>query len=301
MGNKVYKEGEVAHIYRRSRDGRILFYTPIDYLVIFIIVCVAARKYGIEMLGFCPMVDHLHLLVRAKSAKDISSFMRDLTSQYAVSFNSVSGESGPVFDDEYGLANKLRDKVVRTGINYLYNNPVEKKLCSRAEDWQWNFLAYMGSTHPFSEKLRLANAPWKLRKAVKYVRHQAEKGNRISYRRLTLLYDGLDEKQSRQLTDRIISSYNVIDYGSLLRYYASYDAMVLAMKSNTGSEYDIREEFNSGSDRAYFVMTKELEKDCISGTDRILSLSVADRVKYADMFVRRRIASRYQVRKYFHL
>ncbi len=301
MGHRNYKVGEVAHIYRRSADGIILFYTPIDYLVMFIIVSVAARKYSIVVLGFCPMVDHLHLLIRAQSQKSVSDFVRDITSQYAKSLNETAQETGPVFSDEFGLANKTSEKAVRTSINYVYNNPVEKKLCGTAEQWKWNFLSYGRSDHPFSPKLTLNRAPSKLRKAVRYVKHEADLGRRISHRRLSAIFEGLDEVQSKQLVDRIVTSYNFIDYGELLKYYKSFDAMLLAMASNTGGEYDIVEEFNCYSDSAYFKMTDLLKKYGIVGTDRILTMSPASRNLYASCFVRSEIAVKFQIRKYFHL
>lgn len=301
MGHRKYKVGEVAHIYRRSADGIILFYTPIDYLVMFIIVSVAARKYNIVVLGFCPMVDHLHLLLRAESRRSLSAFMRDITSQYARSLNETTQESGPVFSDEFGLANKTSVKAVRASINYVYNNPVEKKLCRTAEQWQWNFLAYADCDHPFSSDLKLRYAPNKLRKAVKYVKHEADLGHRISHRRLSAIFEGLDEEQSKQLIDRTVEAYNFIDYGELLRYYKSYDAMLLAMESNTGGEYDIVEEFNHYSDSAYFKMTTLLKKYGVVGTDRILTMSPASRNLFASRFARSKVAVQFQIRKYFHL
>ena len=52
----------------------------------------------------------------------------------------------------------------------------------------------------------------------------------------------LNERERSQLVDYIISVYNCIDYHFLTGCYGSYQDMLLAVNSNTGSEYDIKEE-----------------------------------------------------------
>ena len=54
--------------------------------------------------------------------------------------------------------------------------------------------------------------------------------------------------------DWIIVTYNPIDYNTLLSYYDSYDDMIIAINSNTGGEFDLKEEFNAFSDLAYGEM-----------------------------------------------
>ena len=55
----------------------------------------------------------------------------------------------------------------------------------------------------------------------------------------------------RQLTDFIISQYNCIDYKKLTSYYADFQKMLLAIHSNTGSEYQVKEVITPGSDTIY--------------------------------------------------
>ena len=80
-------------------------------------------------------------------------FMRDATRWYALLFNKYYGRKGSVFTPRFGSASKVGDKKVRTAIAYLYNNPVERKICVRAEAYRWNFLAYAGR-YPFGLRRR---------------------------------------------------------------------------------------------------------------------------------------------------
>ena len=61
------------------------------------------------------------------------------------------------------------------------------------------------------------------------------------------------------LTDYIISTYNMIDYPRLIRYYGSYQQMLTAFHSNTGSEYDILERIDSTSDLIFSKMTRYVQ------------------------------------------
>ena len=64
-GRKPIDSGSVCHIYQRTINGFQLFYCVKDYLLFYTIVAIAARRYGIKVLGFCQMPDHIHLLVQA--------------------------------------------------------------------------------------------------------------------------------------------------------------------------------------------------------------------------------------------
>lgn len=49
----------------------------------------------------------------------------------------------------------------------------------------------------------------------------------------------LSEKETEQFVDHVIKIYLPFDYEELISYYGSYDNMITAMNSNTGSEHDI--------------------------------------------------------------
>ena len=59
MKRKVI-EGELHHIYQKTRGGVLLFYSLRDYLVYFTIYCTLADKMDVTVLALCPMPDHLH-------------------------------------------------------------------------------------------------------------------------------------------------------------------------------------------------------------------------------------------------
>ena len=294
-------KGSVYHIYQRSADGFLLFYSVRDYLVFFSIVSVAAERYGIKLLGICQMVDHVHLLVAVQDKKQIPVFIQFYTSHYARYFNRDSGFSGAVFSRRYGIAEKRGDKKIRTAIAYLYNNPVEKGLGRRAEECRWNYLAYATSSNPFSKRLVMREASKRLRRSLKELKYCAESGLPLNYSLVESLTSDLNDTEIKQLTDKAITLYNRIDYRTVTGYYKSYTEMLTAFSSNTGSEYDIQEEFSPDSDMIYF----DLVRAALHLTDgnpvkSLLAKSDKEKVLLAKVLMRMTGASRKQVAKFLH-
>lgn len=221
--------GILNHVYQRTKDGVLLFYNVSDYLVLFTIICTVAPKHGVRILALSLMPD----------------------------------PEGPLFESPFGSVPVIGDKKARTNLCYVGNNGVERRLCKKAEEYRWSFLAYAISDHPFSPKLISREASAALRKGIKEIdaEHAAEKP--LTYKQIKRLFSKLEKDEKLQLTDYIISTYNCIDYDAAIRYFDGYQNMLTAMHSNTGSEHDLNEVFVGKSDAYYAKMSswiiKELE------------------------------------------
>ena len=215
--------------YQKTENGFLLFYTISDYLVFFTTICCQARKRKVRLYGIAPMQDHFHLMADAERREAVCDFMRDSTSQYALNLNASLHSSGKIFHKAFGCAQKKGSKAIRTCASYLYNNAGEKKLCSRAEDYRWTFLAYAKSKHPFSEPLVHKDASRAFRRIIKMVDYYSKAGVPLEYNWLGRWFSELDGVERQQLIDYIIVSYNCIDYEKLFSYYDnSYDTACLA-------------------------------------------------------------------------
>ena len=284
------------------KDRGVLFYTFSDHLVYFTQYCVMARKYGIRVLALCQMSDHIHDSVIADCKKDLDLFKQESLSWFALRRNGRCGVKGAVFECSYGSAPKIGDKNVRTNLIYVGNNPVERKLVSVAEKYQWNYLAYAVSDHPFSEKLVVRNVSWPLRKAVMEVKAQAQASRPMNYVMTDRLFAPLDRKERLQLVDFIITTYNVIDYEETIGYFDTYDKMLIAMHATTGSEHDLNEVFIGKSDAHYNRMSSILLREgTVKDIHDILTLSV-DRKFELFLFLQRETeATPEQIAAFLHM
>ena len=259
---RLFYKNIIHHIYQRSADGYLLFYNVSDYLVYFTIMCINAQKYDVHLLMTSFMPDHIHHSACAERAKNLSEFMKETTRLYAVENNLTCNREGPLFQHPFGSAPKNGDKKGRANLIYVGNNGPERHLGKNAEDYRWSFLAYATSDHPFSDPLKIRKASNKLQKAIKEVKLAAEQWRYLHYNQLQRLFRGLEKREKEQLTDFIISTYNVIDYEFASKLFNSYDDMIVAMHSNIGSEYDINEVFIGKSDAHYARMVSIVIKEC---------------------------------------
>ncbi len=251
---RFFLKGIVNHVYQRAVDGFLLFYSVSDYLIYFTRMCVLAVKYRIRILAVSIMPDHVHLSLIAESMSDFSSFMRELTASFSTENNKVCHRSGQLFESPFGSAVKKGDKKARSNLLYVNNNGPERRLGKYAEQYRWNFLAYYDDSNPFSEPIVVRKASWPMKKAMREVLSMKNKEEALNYRQLQRLFKPLDRKEKEQLTDFIINTYNVLDYASAIRFFDTFEEMIIALHSDTGSENDINEVFVGRSDACFAKM-----------------------------------------------
>lgn len=298
---KYYQEA-FEHVFQHARGYRILFYSVEDRLVFYTIFTVMAWRYGIIVLALALMYNHFHTIIRSPSFKTMSLFVGTVTSTYVKAFNRDSGHKGPLFEKAFGSAPKSAEKKIRTCISYCYNNSVEKKLYFRAEDDRWNLLAYIGTDHPFSEPIIKEKASKHLRRALNEVDAHVRDHAYLRYACLRRLFKNLSAKEKEQLIDYILSRFLPIDTESLLSFYKDFDSMVLAINANTGSEYEIKEEYRNDSDQAYSQMLEIVAYSSFAGNPHtILSASSEKKNQIANQLKKLTGAKDYQISRLLHL
>lgn len=300
---KVFVQGAVQHVYQRTHNYGLIFYTLEDYLLFFTIFCTTVRRMKVEILGLCLMINHIHLLVSCEDSKTLSEFVGIYSLRFVKEYNRWKKRTGPLFVKSFGCANKVGAKKIMTAIAYLGNNPTVKKLCSKAEDYQWSLIPYARCRNPFSSKIVIRRSSYYLKKAVYLVRICVKKNMCLNYQIMNRLFKDLDYMEKSQLIDYIISAYNVINYNNVVKYYGNYDTMLMAINSNSGSEYDIEEECDFSSDKVFAEMISIAGKAGYGGTDgyNFQNMPRSAMRNLAYMFLRQTKASKKQIAKFLHV
>ena len=295
---RKFQADEVLHIYQRTISGFNIFYSTEDFLVFYTIVSVYARRFGIVLLGLCQMIDHIHLLGSAGCLADLSRFVSAYTSRFVKEFNSKSGRTGPLFEKGYGSALKREAKKIRSAIAYLFNNPVEKILCARAEEYKWNYLRYYGNLVSLKG---VRNYSTRLQKSVKIVQERFQKGRYLNYSMMDMIFEGLGKEEREYLTDYIIMTYFPFDAKKLTSYYKSYEDMLIAINSNTGSEHDIQEHHYSKTDLAYREMISYLKNHGLEDVRSVVTMNKEDKMQLAALLKSKTSATYRQIGKFLHM
>lgn len=297
-----FYSGVINHIYQKSSDGSNLFYGYEDFLVFYTIFSVCTRSSDVEVLMLCIMFNHFHSLIRTRTVQELSDFMDRVTAWYVMDFNFSVGRKGKLLKKNFGSAPKWKDKDVRSIINYIGNNPVEKYLTSVAETYRWNFLAYIFSKNPFSAPTKRDKASKPMRRALAQVDVSVKMNIPLKYQQLRRIFKSLSTVEVEQLVDYIISEYLPFDTEQLLSYYESYEAMLAAMHSNTGSEHDIREDWYPESDTAFLEMVNYVQRKWPERIARsVIMLSAEEKVVLLEELRRYTTASDRQICRFLHL
>ena len=290
----------VMHIYQKTLLGFNLFYTLEDFLVFFTIISVQARQLNVSLMAMCMMIDHIHLLIMPDNLKQVSRFMSACLSRYVKECNARTGRSGALFDPRYGSAMKKDGKKIRSAIAYLFNNAVEKHLCKKAEDYKWNFLSYF-------MPLKVKKSEWRrymsraLYRAVTVIDETYEKGRHIKYALLETLRKDLNNNEQNILTDYIIRKYFPFDIQKTIGYFKSFEDMVVAINSNTGSEYEIIEHHYCKTDVPYREIIRCLMESGIKDPRSLITASSEQKRQYFSFLKHHTSATNVQIRKFLHI
>jgi len=88
------------------------------------------REIIIEVLAFCLMPNHVHLLVRQVKDGGIVKFMRKVGTGYSLYYNQKYKRMGHVFQGRYRIIHITNDNQLKAVFVYIHTNPVAI-ICSR--------------------------------------------------------------------------------------------------------------------------------------------------------------------------
>lgn len=287
----------IQHLYMRSDDWGVIFYDDIDRLVYYTEECAAKRRCGVTVLAASYMFNHIHNSIRVRSASMLSDFAWGAMSPFARAFNYRRKRSGEVFHREFGWSSKTNSKKIRNNICYVVNNHVEKKLCSRAMESRWDFLAYATSEHPFSKEI--VNPSPDLKHAMRFIRKKSSKNQPLKYPFLLGARAKLNEEEWEQLIDYIIVTYKLVDFEESVKYFKGLDEMITAPDITTGSEFDVGEDFSNEPDTPYLELFDYWSSHFQDKS--VYELSLDNRIQVANEMYFQTSASKNQIRKFLHI
>jgi REP element-mobilizing transposase RayT len=144
MGRKArqFYAGIPTHITARGVDEQAIFNSDLDRYDLLAIMRKATELVEWQVLCWCLMTTHYHLLVVAPGdAARVSAAMHRINSTYARRFNSWHGRRGHVFGARFRDTVVESDPHGRRTIAYILDNPVRAGMVKRYDDWNWSGLA----------------------------------------------------------------------------------------------------------------------------------------------------------------
>lgn len=171
MRNLYLEEGEYYHIYNRGNDKKDIFLSDRDYVrFLFLILYFQAElsfynieryisrflnggNFGVdgntiksilknryvEVVSFCLMPNHFHILVKNLEKDGVSKYMHRIGVSYTKFFNLKYGKSGHLFQGSFKSVHVEDNEHLLYLSAYIHRNPRELKGWKNKEDiYSWS-------------------------------------------------------------------------------------------------------------------------------------------------------------------
>ncbi len=157
---KIDLPNSYYHIYLRGNSRNAIFMDVEDHKVFLNlfkrylspdpVMDNSGRQYPnyagrVDLLAFCLMSNHFHLLIFQHESGELSHMMRGFLTTYSRYFNKKYGKSGPLFESRYKSSRISNDVYLMHISRYIHLNPKDWRT------WRWSSLDYY---------LGRVSAPW---------------------------------------------------------------------------------------------------------------------------------------------
>ena len=95
-------------------------------------------KFEINLIAYCIMSNHIHILIKAKNVNNISDFMRLVNGSYATYYNKKYDRVGFVFRSRFRSKVIMSEKSLFRCIKYIHMNPVSANIVQNEEEYKYS-------------------------------------------------------------------------------------------------------------------------------------------------------------------
>ncbi len=140
---RITEPGLVYHVLNRRVMRLPLFEKDADYQTFERVLAESLeRPDAPELLAYCLMPNHWHLVLRADDGTDLSTWMQWVTVTHTHRWRAHSGTAGegPLYQGRFRSFPVEADGHFLTVCRYVEANALRAGLVRRAEDWRWSSL-----------------------------------------------------------------------------------------------------------------------------------------------------------------
>jgi len=133
---RKYLETSFFHVIVQGVNKDFIFYKN-EYIEYYIsLIKQYQKKFDIEILAYCIMSNHAHLLIFTEKVDMMSSFMHLINSLYAQKYNKIENRVGHVFRNRYLSESICSEKYLINCINYIHKNPVKAGIVKKCSEYK---------------------------------------------------------------------------------------------------------------------------------------------------------------------
>lgn len=132
--------GTPHHVTQRGNRREDVFFTDEDRLTYLKWLTEYAEKHQIDVLAYCLMTNHVHLVVVPAAEEGLHRALKPLHMRYAQRINRREHWKGHLWQGRF-FSSAMDDNYLWAAIRYVERNPVRAKMVRKAENYHWSSAA----------------------------------------------------------------------------------------------------------------------------------------------------------------
>ena len=125
------------HVIVKGINGERIFNQQREKIYFKSIILKHLSKHSIDIYGYCIMSTHAHFIIRAE-IKELSAFMSEVLSEYAIYYNYKHNRNGHVFQNRFQSECIEDERYFWTCLRYIHLNPVKAKMIKTIEKYKYS-------------------------------------------------------------------------------------------------------------------------------------------------------------------
>jgi len=147
---------EVAHhVTQRGNARQTIFTSDADRNVYLQLLRQYSELYGLTLLGYCLMSNHVHLIAVPQAPCSLAQALKQTHGRYAAYWNVRHNSSGHVWQGRF-YSCPLDEPHLWSALRYVELNPVRAGMVTAAEQWEWSSARAHGDATTADPMLEMA-------------------------------------------------------------------------------------------------------------------------------------------------
>jgi len=134
---RVVAAGFPHLVTQRGNRGQQVFFGDDDYVAYRGLLAQGCRAAGVEVLAYCLMPDHVHLILVPGDADGLRAALGEAHRRYTRHVNLREGWRGYLWQGRFASF-PMDEPHLLASTRYVELNPVRAKRARRAGDWRWS-------------------------------------------------------------------------------------------------------------------------------------------------------------------
>jgi putative transposase len=134
--------GHFYHVINRGNARNTVFHNHNDYQDFIRLLGNACERLPLDVLAFCLMPNHFHLVLHPYQDGDLSRWMQWLMTSHVRRHHRRYGTDGRIWQGRFKAFPIQKDNHLITVVRYVERNALRSNLVKRAENWLWGSLYY---------------------------------------------------------------------------------------------------------------------------------------------------------------